>query len=135
MEVLLWRFDLTGSCSFPDPWRPHGRYVIETRRSLKGFPVAMRYEGPLNERAGLSGVIKYGDLSRQWGDLPAGEVAVSPMPWFGDPREGWGAGDWQYTTEKSKRQLAALYIHMAHSVDLHTKQCGNKIGVLARDWY
>ena len=136
MEVLLWRFDLTGSCRFPDPWRRKGWYVIETRQSLKGFPVAMRYEGPLLKKS-VAGVIKYNmrDFGGRWGNLPDGEVAVSPMPWFGDPTEGWGFGSWESGTRETKRQLAALYIHLAHSVDLHTKSCGNKIGILNRERY
>ena len=26
------------------------------------------------------------------------------------------------------RQLAQLYIHLAHSIDLHSKECGDTIG-------
>lgn len=135
-QELLREFEEKGSCSFPDPWRPGGKYIIETRRSLKGFPVAMHYEGPVRGNGdGYSGVIKYGSQAYNWGrELKPGEVAVSPMPWMGDPRSGWGDGQWgmyeEGTSAQVKRQLAALYIHLAHSVDLHTKNCGNRIGVL-----
>jgi hypothetical protein len=107
--------------------------VIETRRSLKGYPVGMRYEGPLlkeSERddAYYNCVIKYN--ASDWTNCPVGEVAVSPAPWHGDPNDRW-EGFWN--EQENKRQLARLYIHLAHSVDLHTKGCGEHIGMYEGD--
>jgi hypothetical protein len=125
VEDLLDQFDVYTKCQFPDPWRPNGWYVIETRRSLKGYPVAMRYEGYLlKKRAGTNCVIKYDGFG--WADCPNGEVAVSLATWYGDPGDAWEQQDLRH----HHRQMAAIYLHLATSVDLHRKQCGDVIGVL-----
>jgi hypothetical protein len=131
LESLLQTFEATGECRFEDPWE-EGFYVIETRKSLKGYPVAMRYEGPLIEERRLieySCVVKYNADS--WGsyNVPDGEVAVSPATHYGDPNDTW-QGHWTEKTKKNKRQLASLYIHLAHSLNLHEYSCGASLGVV-----